>query len=80
MDVHEVIESMNDKMIRRHPHIFGEAQADNLEDLKEIWQDAKAKEGKQERVKFEKVFADHFMALYDDIKNKDYNEAELKAF
>lgn len=80
MDVHEVIESMNDKMIRRHPHIFGEAQADNIEDLKEIWQDAKAKEGKQECVKFEKVFADHFIALYDDIKNKDYNEAELRAF
>ncbi|RZI03807.1 nucleotide pyrophosphohydrolase [Staphylococcus condimenti] len=80
MDVHEVIESMNDKMIRRHPHVFGEAHAENVEDLKAIWSDAKSKEGKQERVKFEKVFADHFMALYDDIKNKDYNEAELKAF
>ena len=38
----------------------------------------KQKEGKIPRVKFEKVFADHFMTLYDKTKNKDFNEETLK--
>ena len=41
-------------MIRRHPHIFGEAHAEDESDLQEIWSEAKRKEGKQTRVKFEK--------------------------
>ena len=68
MDIKEVIESLNAKMIRRHPHIFGEAQADSMDDLKDIWSAAKDKEGKKPRVKFEKVFADHFLKLYDETK------------
>lgn len=79
IDITEVIVSLNDKMIRRHPHVFADAKAENIEDLKDIWSEAKAKEGKTPRVKFEKVFADHFMTLYDEVKNKDYSEAELKA-
>lgn len=79
IDITEVIESLNDKMIRRHPHVFADAKAENIEDLKGIWSEAKAKEGKTPRMKFEKVFADHFMTLYDEVKNKDYSEAELKA-
>ena len=43
MDIKEVIESLNAKMIRRHPHIFGEAQADSMDDLKDIWSAAKIK-------------------------------------
>ena len=46
MDIKEVIESLNAKMIRRHPHIFGEAQADSVEDLKEVWSAAKEKKAK----------------------------------
>ena len=46
----KVIESLNAKMIRRHPHIFGEAQADSMDDLKDIWSAAKDKEGKKPRV------------------------------
>ncbi|MCU5747030.1 SAM-dependent methyltransferase [Staphylococcus sp. SQ8-PEA] len=79
-DIDEVIASLNDKMIRRHPHIFGDAQAQNEEDLKEIWATAKSKEGKKDRVKFEKVFAEHFLKLYDDTKNKVLSEAELKEY
>ena len=40
----------------------------------------KVKEGKAPRVKFEKVFADHFMALYDKTKNKDFDEETLRNF
>ena len=77
-DINEIIHSFSDKMIRRHPHIFGEADAQNMEDLENIWSTAKAKEGKVERVKFEKVFAEHFLKLYDETKNMPLNETELK--
>jgi uncharacterized protein YabN with tetrapyrrole methylase and pyrophosphatase domain len=53
-------------MIRRHPHIFGDKTVETIEDLNDVWKNAKAKEGKIPRVKFEKVFADHFMTLYDN--------------
>lgn len=55
-----MITSLNAKMIRRHPHIFGDANAETIDDLKEIWSKAKDAEGKQPRVIFEKVFAEHF--------------------
>ena len=67
-------------MIRRHPHIFGEAHAEDESDLQDIWAEAKRKEGKKTRVKFEKVFAEHFLKLYDKTKNKDLSEAELKEY
>jgi MazG family protein len=34
------------KMIHRHPHVFGEAQAETQEELRRLWQEAKAREGK----------------------------------
>lgn len=78
MDINEVIQSLSEKMIRRHPHVFGDAKAETEEDLKNIWSNAKSKEGKAQRVKFEKVFADHFLALYDKTKNKSLDENALK--
>ena len=78
MDINEVIQSLSEKMIRRHPHVFGDTKAETEEDLKNIWSDAKSKEGKEQRVKFEQVFADHFLALYDKTKNKSLDENALK--
>lgn len=80
MDIKEIIESLNAKMIRRHPHIFGEEEAESIDDLNDIWATVKSKEGKTPRVKFEKVFADHFMSLYDKTKNKDFDEETLRNF
>lgn len=80
MDIQEIIESLSAKMIRRHPHVFGDEKAASIEELNDIWQTAKSKEGKAPRVKFEKVFADHFMALYDKTKNKDFDEETLRNF
>ena len=79
MDIREVIDGLNAKMIRRHPHIFGEQHAETIDDLNTIWLEAKQQEGKTPRVKFEKVFADHFMSLYDKTKNKDFDENMLKS-
>lgn len=78
MNIKEVITGLNTKMIHRHPHIFGNAHAESIEDLKEIWTKAKEAEGKQSRVKFEKVFAEHFLNLYEETKDKSLDEAELK--
>lgn len=78
MDIKEVITGLNTKMIHRHPHIFGNAHAESIEDLKEIWTKAKEAKGKQSRVKFEKVFAEHFLNLYEETKDKSLDEAELK--
>ncbi|UMT81072.1 SAM-dependent methyltransferase [Staphylococcus roterodami] len=78
MDTKEVITGLNTKMIHRHPHIFGNAHAESIEDLKEIWAKAKEAEGKQSRVKFEKVFAEHFLNLYEETKGKSLDEAQLK--
>ncbi len=42
----DVIKGITAKMIHRHPHVFGNAKADSLEDLYRIWYQAKAQEGK----------------------------------
>ncbi|KRG11385.1 MazG nucleotide pyrophosphohydrolase domain-containing protein [Staphylococcus sp. NAM3COL9] len=78
LDINEVVQSLSEKMIRRHPHIFGDAEAETEEDLKHIWSEAKAKEGKTKRVKFEKVFAEHFLKLYDKTKNMSLDEDALR--
>lgn len=78
LDINEVVQSLSEKMIRRHPHIFGDAEAENEEDLKQIWSEAKAQEGKTKRVKFEKVFAEHFLKLYDKTKNMSLDADALR--
>jgi nucleoside triphosphate diphosphatase len=42
----EVINDIRAKMIHRHPHVFGDEKAETLEDLRTIWEKAKAAEGK----------------------------------
>lgn len=39
-----VIEKLNEKLIRRHPHVFGESHASNPEEVIELWNAVKAKE------------------------------------
>lgn len=40
----DVIKGINAKMIRRHPHIFGDMKAENPEEVLKIWADVKKKE------------------------------------
>ncbi|MEW6720538.1 MAG: MazG nucleotide pyrophosphohydrolase domain-containing protein, partial [Thermodesulfobacteriota bacterium] len=37
-DIHDVIASITDKMIRRHPHVFGNARADDPEAVAPQWE------------------------------------------
>ncbi len=43
-DVIDVIEGITEKMIHRHPHVFGEAHAETADDVRSHWEKQKAKE------------------------------------
>lgn len=43
-DAGDVMDSINRKMIRRHPHIFGDVKADTPEDVLKNWEEIKLKE------------------------------------
>jgi tetrapyrrole methylase family protein / MazG family protein len=47
--IDEVIEGISSKMVRRHPHVFGDATAETTEDVLKNWQEIKLEEkGEQE--------------------------------
>ncbi|MDE0883091.1 MAG: MazG family protein, partial [Myxococcota bacterium] len=43
-DVGDVIDAISDKMVRRHPHIFGDARADSAEEVLQQWEQIKRRE------------------------------------
>lgn len=43
-DIADVADALNEKLIFRHPHVFGTAQADTSEKVKQNWEDLKLKE------------------------------------
>ena len=44
----DVARAINEKMLRRHPHVFGEERADNTEEVLHRWEQIKQKEKKGE--------------------------------
>lgn len=47
-DIHAVCEGINDKMIRRHPHIFAEETLDSAEEVATRWDQIKSQERQQQ--------------------------------
>jgi MazG family protein len=45
-DIGDALDAINSKLIRRHPHVFGEGSAETGEDVKRIWGQVKAEEKK----------------------------------
>ncbi|MCM3360000.1 nucleoside triphosphate pyrophosphohydrolase [Psychrobacillus sp. MER TA 171] len=43
----DVLASITEKMIRRHPHVFGDVEANSTEQVLSNWQEIKEKEGKK---------------------------------
>jgi XTP/dITP diphosphohydrolase len=43
----EVLEGVSEKLIARHPHIYGDVSVNNDEDVKKNWEQIKLKEGKK---------------------------------
>ena len=46
-DIGDVANSISDKLISRHPHIYGDIKVENEEDVKRNWEQLKLKEGKK---------------------------------
>lgn len=43
-DFSDVVAAIHDKMVRRHPHVFGDRNADDAEAVRETWDEIKAAE------------------------------------
>lgn len=46
-DITDVLESINEKLVFRHPHIYGDVKVRDANDVKENWENLKLKEGKK---------------------------------
>ena len=46
-DIADVANGICEKLISRHPHIYGDVEVDNEEDVKKNWENLKLKEGKK---------------------------------
>jgi XTP/dITP diphosphohydrolase len=46
-DITDVLNSISDKLIHRHPHIYGDVVANDVKQVKENWEKLKLKEGKK---------------------------------
>jgi len=44
--LHNIMEGVQEKMIRRHPHIFGDTKVNSVEEVKDNWQQIKKQERK----------------------------------
>ena len=53
----EVISELNDKLVRRHPHIFDKHQVNTAKESLSVWEDIKAKERSEKK----------FSSLMDDV-------------
>ncbi len=49
-DITDVIQSLNEKLIYRHPHIYGQTEAPDEEAVKKNWEALKLKEGEKKTV------------------------------
>lgn len=52
-DIYDVINSITEKMVRRHPHVFSDVVAETSEQVIENWQKIKEKEGKSKIFQFD---------------------------
>lgn len=46
-DITDVLNGICDKLVHRHPHIYGDVEVQNEEDVKNNWEKLKLKEGKK---------------------------------
>ena len=46
-DISDVLNTISDKLIHRHPHIYGNIKVKDEKDVKENWEKLKLKEGKK---------------------------------
>lgn len=49
-DIRDVTESINKKLLNRHPHIFGDTEVNSAEEVKQNWEKIKKKEKKKSSI------------------------------
>src|SRR4051812_24253214 len=54
-NVYDIVQGLNEKLIRRHPHVFGTQAAGSPEEALVHWQQIKQEEKKQKGVDIEQV-------------------------
>ncbi len=45
--IEDVVDAISDKLIRRHPHVFGDARVESAQEQVHLWERIKKEEGKQ---------------------------------
>src|SRR5512133_987599 len=55
--IEDALDAINRKLIRRHPHVFGEESAETAGDVKRIWAEVKAAEKKDKGKQDETLLA-----------------------
>ncbi|MDP2363462.1 MAG: nucleoside triphosphate pyrophosphohydrolase, partial [Ignavibacteria bacterium] len=45
--INDVIDSIHEKLVRRHPHVFGEVQVADSNEVKKNWEEIKLNEGRE---------------------------------
>ena len=76
-DFYDVLKSLNDKIVRRHPHVFGDAEVNDMDDLSRVWKAAKASEGKKEKVKYEKEYGEKVLKWMHETIHHQVSLSEL---
>ena len=64
--IDDVCATINDKMVRRHPHVFGDARAENANEVADLWEQVKLAEKGAETSQDSHLLDDvptHFPAL-----------------
>ncbi len=68
-DFNDVVDSISDKMVNRHPHIFGDVDAADADEVIAIWEATKAKERKAKREKAGLTDEEALPSVLDGITN-----------
>lgn len=53
--IDDVVAGINEKLIRRHPHVFGESNASNTDEILRQWEEIKKQEKKDKNVEHKSV-------------------------
>lgn len=76
-DFYDILSRLNEKLVHRHPHVFGDIEAEETSDVNKIWNAQKEKEGKTERVKYEKEYADKILAWMKETIHEKRSLSEI---
>lgn len=76
--IEDVVESISAKMVRRHPHVFGDVQVRDAEDVVVNWQKIKEKEKGNKSDEFTSLLADVEKSLPNLMRAEAYQKRAAK--